>query len=59
MPRGGGLAKIKITFKSVKNVTFGKVFGKKPIPATSLMKIMWKFIKKHNLMKGKSTKKDD
>jgi len=57
MPRGGGLSKVKLSFKKVKNRTLGDVFGTKPISPPEMMKIIWKFIKKKGLMKTK--KKED
>lgn len=53
MPRGGGLAKIRISFKSVKSMTLGQVFGTKPIGVPDIMKLIWKLIKKKNLRKEK------
>ena len=49
MPRGG-LSKMRVDFKGQED-TLEDVFGKKPIPVTSMTKIIWNVIKKKKLMK--------
>lgn len=51
MPRGSGLMKKNISFKKVKNITLGKLFGTKKLAAADMMKILWKLIKKKKLQK--------
>lgn len=47
--KGKGLSGYLIDFKKVGNMTLTDVFGKKPVPATMLMKSLWVLIKKHDL----------
>lgn len=52
MPRGSGLKKVKISFwkkRKVRNMTFGKAFGKKPLGPGDIVKQIWKIIKKYKL----------
>lgn len=46
-----GLAGYLLNFNNpkVSNMTLAEVFGKKPVPATQLMKTLWVLIKKYNL----------
>lgn len=51
MPRGSGILKKNISFKKVKNMTLGQVFGTKKIAAGQIVKLVWKLIKKKKLQK--------
>ena len=46
----GGLSKFKVDFKG-QDLTLEQVFGKKPIPVTSMTKVLWSVIKRKKLMK--------
>ena len=46
----GGLSKFRVDFKGQEETLEG-VFGKKPIPVTSMTKVLWAVIKKKKLMK--------
>ncbi len=46
----GGLSKFRVDFKGQEE-TLEDVFGKKPVPVTSMTKILWAVIKKKKLMK--------
>ena len=46
----GGLSKFKVNFNGI-DETLEDVFGKKPIPVTSMTKVLWNVIKKKKLMK--------
>ena len=56
MPRGdfGG---IMISFKKVKNVSLKKVFGTKKMKPPEMVKKIWAFVKKKNLVKKKKKSK--
>ena len=49
MPRGG-LAKMKVSFKSVANKTLGEIFGTSGIPVTQMTKKLWVIIKRYKLL---------
>jgi hypothetical protein len=49
MPRGG-LSKMRVNFKGQTD-TLEDVFGKSPIPVTSMTKTLWSIIKRKKLMK--------
>lgn len=46
----GGLSKMRVDFKG-QTETLEDIFGKKPIPVTSMTKVIWSVIKKKKLMK--------
>ncbi len=46
----GGLSKMRVDFKGQTD-TLEDVFGKKPIPVTSMTKLIWAVVKKRKLMK--------
>ena len=51
--RGSALSKIKVSFKSVKDMTLGQVYGTAPLPITHLSKKIWALIKKKGLRADK------
>jgi len=40
-----------INFNEIRNMTLGEVFGTKPIPSTTMVKLLWKVIKSYDLRK--------
>jgi len=51
--RGSGLKNMRISFKKVRKMTLGEVFGKKPISPPDIMRTVWALIKKKKLTKKK------
>ena len=59
MPRGSGLKKVRISFKKVRKMTLGQVFGTKPMAPGDIVKKVWILIKKKKLQKKKKKKNKD
>jgi len=59
MPRGSGLKKVRISFKKVRKMTLGQVFGTKPMAPGDIVKKVWILIKKKKLQKKKKKKDED